>query len=220
MADFDTDASAEIARAHNEWTATGSGEARNHLFALIDAWVRKQAHYMLIRRFGGAPRSVNTATFAQDVLTKLLTSLHRIDFRGVPQLLGYILGAMRSYLVDLARKNHAQEVPLSDTIVKGAADAFSAVNLEFAPGTRNVTIVGGDFSTLVVVLRIFEKIEQVHPLHGLVFQLKELAGFQRSEIAGHLGIPDEEVDKILRKVRTKFRYEWNKATHNQENNTD
>ena len=218
MADFDTDASAEIARAHNEWSETGSTEARNRLFVLLDDWVRRQAHFMLVRRFGGVQRSVNTGTFAQDVLTKLLTSLNRVEYRGLRQLLGYILHALRSYLIDVARKNRVQEVPLSAVDAEGAYTSLSAVTLEFLPGTTNVTIVGGDFSTLIVTLRTYEKIEQLHPLHGHVLQLKELAGYNRSEIAGLLGIPADEVDKILRSARKKARHEWNKAASNRKNN--
>ncbi len=211
MADFNDDVAEEIARAHTAWCKTGSLDARNQLFTMLDGWVRKQARHTLARWQG--PRPVNTGTLAHDVLLKLLTSLNRIEYRGLRPLLSYILAAMRSYLLDLpTSRQRRKEVAVADVTPDGELAAASAVNLVYDPESNNVTIVGGDFAQMIVLLRVVERIEQLHALHGLVLQLKLLAGFTVPEIAKHLDIQPDEADEILRRARTKFRHEWNKAT--------
>lgn len=214
MLDFDTDIADRIARLHAEWSETGDEEARNQLFELLDSWVRKQAHFMLVRRFGSA-RPVNTGTFAQDVLTKLLTRLHSVEYRGLRQLLAYILAALRTYLIDVAHASQARPVRLPTETGRSHPIAVSSVELATEPGSTNVTIVGGDVSSLVILLTILGRIEQIHPLHGLILQLRVLGEFSLAEIADHLGLPHEEVDRILRNARTKLRHEWNKATRSE-----
>lgn len=209
MADFDTEVAGEIARAHAEWSEKGSKDARDRLFELLHTWVQKQAHYMLVRRFG-SERPVNTQTFTQDVLTKLLTHLRYIEYRGLQQLLGYLLAVLRTYLLDLARASQLRPVPLPAGSHYDLA-AAATVELSLAPDSMTVTIVGGDCSSLVTMLDILGRIEKIHPLHGLVLQLRALAGFGVSETAEHLNLSRAEVDKMLRNARAKFRLEWNKA---------
>jgi DNA-directed RNA polymerase specialized sigma24 family protein len=120
---------------------------------------------------------------------------------------------MRSYLLDLpTSRQRRKEVAVADVTPDGELAAASAVNLVYDPESNNVTIVGGDFAQMIVLLRVVERIEQLHALHGLVLQLKLLAGFTVPEIAKHLDIQPDEADEILRRARTKFRHEWNKAT--------
>ena len=163
---------------------------------------------MLVRRFGGSRDAVNTSTFAQDVLTKLLTSLRRIEYRSLPELLSYILAALRSYLSDLAKNQNAHEIALSGVDLNSLASQ-SGVELDHA--WQSTEVLGGDFSKLILLLMILGHIEQVHPQHGLVLQLKVLAGFTVAEISQEMGIPKADVDLMLRHARTKFRHEWNKA---------
>jgi RNA polymerase sigma factor (sigma-70 family) len=211
MPDFDFEAAREMAEAHAAWAETGSEDARNRLFGILDDWVRKQAHFMLVRRYGASRQAVTTGTFAQDVLTKLLTRLNRIEYRGLPQLLGYILSALRTYLIDVAQNHVAHQLPLSEVDSNELA-AVTMAELRFDSESSTVTVVAGQSSKLIDALTILGRIEGIDPRHGQALQLQVLAGFTIAEIAEQLRIAPVDVDRMLRHARTKFRHEWKKTS--------
>lgn len=176
------DSRAEVTRLLQDWTA-GDREALDRLVPLIYEELRRLAR---LRLRGQRPdHTLGTTALVHEAFLRLVDA-ERVDFRNRAHFLGTASKAMRSVLVDHARRRSAQKrgggahpVPLDNALDLAAEDATRFLELEDA----------------------LRGLEEAHARQGRVLEQHYIGGLSLDEIAEAAGISQATVKRDLRFAR-------------------
>jgi RNA polymerase sigma factor (sigma-70 family) len=190
-------------------SAAGNGDhsARNRLWALVYAELRRMAHFALAG--DGAARHLQTTELVQEAYLRL-SSNGDIDWNSRGHFFGAAARAMRRICVDDARKRNALKhgggrgIVAFSELSSGCAESVDS-NGDAVTLTPALSLQGrgSDWSLadLLALDEALDRLERFDPRKAEVVMLRYFAGLSIDDTAASLGLAPRTIDNECRLAR-------------------
>lgn len=179
--------------------AAGDPRAKEDLFQVVDAQVRKRAHQML-RSFRIVRQSYDTGDVAQEASLRLIRSLEAIQPEDPRRFLGLVGLHIRRTLIDLYR--HCRGPQSYET--NRATNAYRRADGELGYRAEEVAAAGAD-PDQAVFERLHEAAATLEPADQEIFHMRWFLGMTHEQIANVVGCSEKTIKRSWNSIKDLLR---------------